>query len=109
MMIKENLVKVFEVFDELMKGKNKKNIFLLVEIGWVYLDQGKIVEVVEYVQCVKDVNSKCVVVYLLSGDVVLKLNDVNKVSSDYNQVIYLDENCSEVYFKYVQVYKGVDF
>lgn len=53
-------------------------------------------------------NSKCAVAYLLSGDVALKLNDVNKASSDYNQAIYLDENCSEAYFKYAQVYKGVD-
>ena len=49
-------------------------------------------------------NSKCAVAYLLSGDVALKLNDVNKASSDYNQAIYLDENCSEAYFKYAQVY-----
>ena len=31
-------------------------------------------------------NSKCAVAYLLSGDVALKLNDVNKASSDYNQL-----------------------
>ena len=62
----------------------------------------------EYAQRAKDVNSKCAVAYLLSGDVALKLNDVNKASSDYNQAIYLDENCSEAYFKYAQVYKGVD-
>ena len=46
-------------------------------------------------------NSKCAVAYLLSGDVALKLNDVNKASSDYNQAIYLDENCSEAYFKFL--------
>ncbi len=46
--------------------------------------------------------------YLLSGDIALNLNDVNKASSDYNQAIYLDEDCSEAYFKYAQVYKGVD-
>lgn len=65
-------------------------------------------EAAEYAQRAKDVNSKCAVAYLLSGDVALKLNDVNKASSDYNQAIYLDENCSEAYFKYAQVYKGVD-
>ena len=41
-----------------------------------------------------------------SGDIALNLNDVNKASSDYNQAIYLDEDCSEAYFKYAQVYKG---
>ena len=48
-------------------------------------------------------NSKCAVAYLLSGDVALKLNDVNKASSDYNQAIYLDENCSEAYFRFLSV------
>ncbi len=32
-MIKENPAKASEAFDELMKGKNKKNTSLLVEIG----------------------------------------------------------------------------
>lgn len=45
-------------------------------------------EAAEYAQRAKDVNSKCAVAYLLSGDVALKLNDVNKASSDYNQAIY---------------------
>lgn len=49
----------------------------------------KTAEVAEYAQRAKDVNSKCAVAYLLSGDVALKLNDVNKASSDYNRAIYL--------------------
>lgn len=102
-MIKENPAKASEAFDELMKGKNKKNTSLLVEIGRAYLDQGKTAEAAEYAQRAKDVNSKCAVAYLLSGDVALKLNDVNKASSDYNQAIYLDENCSEAYFRFSSV------
>jgi len=102
-MIKENPAKASEAFDELMKGKNKKNTSLLVEIGRAYLDQGKTAEAAEYAQRAKDVNSKCAVAYLLSGDVALKLNDVNKASSDYNQAIYLDENCSEAYFRFLSV------
>lgn len=107
-MIKEDPAKASEAFDELLKGKNKKNAFLLVEIGRAYLDQGKTAEAAEYAQRAKDINSKCAVAYLLSGDIALNLNDVNKASSDYNQAIYLDEDCSEAYFKYAQVYKGVD-
>lgn len=103
-MIKENPAKASEAFDELMKGKNKKNTSLLVEIGRAYLDQGKTAEAAEYAQRAKDVNSKCAVAYLLSGDVALKLNDVNKASSDYNQAIYLDENCSEAYFRFSTVW-----
>ena len=51
-------------------------------------------------------NSKCAVAYLLSGDVALKLNDVNKASSDYNQAIYLDENCSEAILNMHRYIKG---
>lgn len=54
-------------------------------------------EAAEYAQRAKDINSKCAVAYLLSGDIALNLNDVNKASSDYNQAIYLDEDCSEAY------------
>ena len=56
----------------------------------------------------KDVNSKCAVAYLLSGDVALKLNDVNKASSDYNQAIIWMKIAAKLILKYAQVYKGVD-
>lgn len=81
-----------------MKGKNKKNTSLLVEIGRAYLDQGKTAEAAEYAQRAKDVNSKCAVAYLLSGDVALKLNDVNKASVHYTR-LFSCENCSRAYFK----------
>lgn len=107
-LIKTDSTKASDAFDDLLKGRNKKDTALLVEIGRVYLDQGKTAEAAEYAQRAKDVNNKYANAYLLSGDVALALNDVNKASSDYNQAIYLDENCSEAYFKYAQVYKGVD-
>lgn len=53
-MIKEDPAKASEAFDELLKGKNKKNAFLLVEIGRAYLDQGKTAEAAEYAQRAKD-------------------------------------------------------
>ena len=107
-LIKTDPAQASAAFDELLKGKNKKNVSLLVEIGQAYLSQGKPAEAAEYAQRAKDLNSKYADAYLLSGDVAMALKDVNKASSDYNQAIYLDENCSEAYFKYAQVYKGVD-
>lgn len=100
--------KASAAFDELLKGKNKKNVALLVEIGRAYLEQGKTAEAAQYAQRAKEIDSKYAAAYLLSGDVALAGNDANKASSDYNQAIYLDEHCSEAYFKYAQVYKGVD-
>ena len=73
-MIKEDPAKASEAFDELLKGKNKKNAFLLVEIGRAYLDQGKTAEAAEYAQRAKDINSKCAVAYLLSGDIALAMS-----------------------------------
>lgn len=107
-LIKENPTAASEAFGELLKGKNKKNTELLVAIGRAYLEQGKKEEAAEYAQRAKDINGKYAQAYLLSGDVALALNDANKASSDYNQAIYLDENCNEAYLKYASVYKGVD-
>lgn len=107
-LIKDNPTAAADAFDNLLKGKNKKNTDLLVEIGRAYLKQGKNDIAAEYAQRAKDVNGKCALAYLLSGDVALALNDANKASSDYNQAIYLDENCSDAYLKYAEVYKGVD-
>lgn len=107
-LIKENPAAASEAFGDLLKGKNKKNTTLLVEIGRAYLEQGKKEEAAELARRAKDIDGKCAQAYLLSGDVALALNDVNKASSDYNQAIYLDENCSDAYLKYAEVYKGVN-
>lgn len=97
-----------EAFDELLKGKNKKNAALLTAIGRTYLEHGKPNEAALYAQRAKDADSKYAEAYLLGGDVALALKDVNTASADYNQAIYLDEDCSEAYLKYAQLYKGVN-
>lgn len=107
-LIKENPTAASEAFNELLKGKNKKNTALLIEIGRAYLEQGKKEEAGEFARRAKDIDGKFAQAYLLSGDVALALNDANKASSDYNQAIYLDENCSDAYLKYAEVYKGVN-
>ena len=71
------------VLDENLRG------IIFVPVSYTHLDVYKRqpydgAEAAEYAQRAKDVNSKCAVAYLLRGDVALKLNDVNKASSDYN-------------------------
>ena len=97
-----------DAFNKLLKGKNGKNTGLLVEIGRAYLSVGDISTASSYAERAKDIDSHCADAYVLSGDIALLNKNVNQASSDYNQAIYLDEDCSEAYLKYAEVYQGVN-
>lgn len=95
-------------FNQLLKGKNKKNTAILVEIGRAYLNADDLTNAELYVKKAKGVDNKKASVYLLSGDIYLKKADASNASSEYSQAIYFDENCTEAYLKYAEVYKGVN-
>lgn len=95
-------------FKELLKGKNKKNAVLLVDIGKAYLKEGDLQTAKEYAERAKNSDKEYSEAYVLSGDVALAQKDVNLASSEYNQAIYFDENCCEAYLKYADVYQGVN-
>lgn len=107
-LIKTNPSAASEAFDEMLKGKAKKDTDLLVEIGRAYLEAGKYAEAIGYADKAKEVYPKCAEAYLLSGDVALAKKNVNQASADYNQAIFLNENCAEAYLKYAEVYQGVN-
>ena len=107
-LIKSNPEAAEDAFEVLLKGDNKKNTDLLVDIGEAYLEKGDAKTAKEYAERAKKVNNKCADAYVLSGDVAMALKDVNLASSEYNQAIYFDENCSEAYLKYADVYQGVN-
>ena len=88
-----------DAFDTLLKGDNKKNPELLVEIGEAYLKEGDTVTAMEYAERAKKVNGKYADAYVLSGDIAMARKNVNLASSEYNQAIYFDENCCEAYLK----------
>lgn len=96
------------VFEELLKGKNKRNTALLVDIGEAYLQEGEYNMASVYAQRAKEVDNKYADAYLLSGNVAMARNDVNQASSDYSQAIYFDEDCSEAYLKYAELYQRVN-
>ena len=105
-LIKVNPEAAEDAFETLLKGDNKKNVALLVDIGEAYLKEGDAQTAQEYADRAKEVNRKCADAYVLSGDVAMTRKDVNRASSEYNQAIYFDENCSEAYLKYADVING---
>ena len=107
-LIKSNPEAAEAAFDNLLKGKNKKNADLLVDIGQAYLKEGNYQVAGQYAERAKDADGKCADAYVLSGDVALAQKNVNQASGDYSQAIYLDDDCSEAYLKYAEVYQGVN-
>lgn len=107
-LIKSNPEAAEDAFETLLKGDNKKNTELLVDIGEAYLKEGDTEMAKEYAERAKKVDSKCAEAYVLSGDVAMAKEDVNLASTEYNQAIYFDENCSEAYLKYADVYQVVN-
>ena len=107
-LIKVNPEAAEDAFETLLKGDNKKNVALLVDIGEAYLKEGDTETAQEYADRAKEVNRKFADAYVLSGDVAIARKDVNRASSEYNQAIYFDEDCSEAYLKYADVYQWVN-
>ena len=107
-LIKQNPEAAEDAFDTLLKGGNKKNPELLVEIGEAYLKEGDTETAMEYAERAKKVNGKYADAYVLSGDIAMAKKNVNLASSEYNQAIYFDENCCEAYLKYADVYQKVN-
>ena len=96
-----------DAFHKLLKGKNGKNADLLVEIGRAYLNAGELSVATDYAKRAKNADKHCADAYVLSGDIALLSKNVNQASADYNQAIYFDEDCSEAYLKYAELYQAV--
>ena len=107
-LIKKSPEAAEDAFDTLLKGNNKKNPEILVEIGEAYLEEGDTETALEYAERAKKADKEYADAYVLCGDIAMARRDVNLASSEYNQAIYFDENCSEAYLKYADVYQGVN-
>lgn len=107
-MIKDNPDAAEDGFDELLKGKNKKNVALLVAIGKAYLDNGKIDAAKEYAEDARKADSKNGASYVLQGDIALSVKDVGTACGYYEQAILFDEDCYDAYYKYANAYIGVN-
>lgn len=94
-------------FNELLKGKNKKNIPLLVAIGNAYLNHKCPDEAQVYADRAMKIDSKSAPVYVLAGDIALTQKNVGMACGYYEQAILFDANCYDAYYKYAHAYIGV--
>lgn len=103
--IQKNPTQATEEAEQLIKGKNKKNVELLVAIGEAYLQAGKLPEAEEYAALAKKANGKSALASLLEGDIALTQKNAGLASQKFEEAIYFDSHCTEAYLKYADIYK----
>ena len=107
-LIKTNPEQASETAGELLKGKNKKNVSLVVSVARAYLDAGKPAEAENYLKAAKKADSKDASVSVLEGDIALAGKDVGRACQLYEQAIYFNPDCKEAYLKYADIYKSAN-
>lgn len=105
-MIKSNPDGAWDLTEDLIKGKNKKNVELILALTQVYLDAEKTEEVAELIEKAKKADKQNPQISLLEGDIALAKKDVGTACQMYEQAIYFDPNCYEAYLKYARAYKS---
>ena len=91
---------------ELLKGKNKKNVSLIISIAGAYLNVGKLPEAESYLKMAQKVDKKDAGVSVLEGDIALAQKDVGRACQFYEQAIYFNPDCKEAYLKYARAYRS---
>lgn len=107
-LIKTNPEMAEEQADELLKGKNKRNVDLVLAIGRVYLDAGQVDQADDYAKLAKKADSKSAAVSILEGDIAVARKEPGVASQRYEEAIYFDPNCKEAYLKYADIYKAAN-
>lgn len=93
---------------DLLKGKNKKNVELILAIGRAYLDAGQLDEADEYATKARKADGKSADVSVFAGDIAVVRKDPGTAGQRYEEAIYFDANCKEAYLKYADIYKGAN-
>ena len=107
-LIKTNPEMAEEQADDLLKGKNKKNVDLVLAIGRVYMEAGQLEQAEDYVKIAKKADSKSAAVSIFEGDIAVARKDPGTASQRYEEAIYFDPNCKEAYLKYADIYKAAN-
>lgn len=107
-LIKTNPEMAEEQADDLLKGKNKKNVDLVLAIGRAYLEAGQLEQADEYVKIAKKADSKSAAVSVFEGDIAVARKDAGTASQRYEEAIYFDANCKEAYLKYADIYRAAN-
>lgn len=106
--IQANPTQAAEEATQLIKGKNKKNVNLLVAISETYLQAGKLAEAQGYAALAKKANGKSPLVSVLEGDIAVEQKNAGLASQKYEEAIYFDSHCTEAYLKYADIYKSAN-
>ena len=97
-----------EQAEQLIKGKNKKNVELLTAIGEAYLQADKLSEAQMYAALAKKANGKSALASVLEGDIAAKQKNAGLASQKYEEAIYFDSRCTPAYLKYADIYKSAN-
>lgn len=95
-------------FHELLKGKNKKNVSLLVAVGNAYLSHNSLDEAQTYADKALKTEPRSAKACVLAGDIALARKKVGEACGYYEQAILFDADCNEAYYKYARAYIGVN-
>lgn len=107
-LIKTNPEMAEEQADDLLKGKNKKNVDLVLAIGRAYMEAGQLEQAEDFVKIAKKADSKSAAVSIFEGDIAVARKDPGTASQRYEEAIYFDPNCKEAYLKYADIYKAAN-
>lgn len=95
-------------FHELLKGKDKKNVSLLVAVGNAYLSHNSLDEAQTYADKALKTEPRSAEACVLAGDIALARKKVGEACGYYEQAILFDADCNEAYYKYARAYIGVN-
>lgn len=104
-LIQTNPEQASDEADEMLKGKNKKNVGLIISVARAYLDAGKLADAQEYLAMAKKAGSKDAGVFVLEGDIALAQKNSGQACQAYEQAIYFNPTYKDAYLKYANVYK----
>ena len=105
-LIKTDPKQAWDMTEDLVKGKNKKNVDLILALTQVYREAQKDEQMNELLEKAKKADKQDPRISLLEGDIALDKKDVGKACQLYEQAIYFDPNCYEAYLKYARAYKS---
>ena len=106
--IKSNAVQAKDAIENVLKGKNKKNVDLILEAGRAYLENGEHLAANDYLERAQKITRKYAPVFVFAGDIFESKKDAGQACSMYEQAILFDANCREAYVKYARAYRDVN-
>lgn len=105
-LIKTDSTQAIELANDAAKGKNKKNIKLLVGIGNALVEADKPDDAVKFFNLAQDANNKSAEVMVLGGDISVAKGDAGQACQWYEQAIMSEPKNETAYFKFADIYKG---